>query len=165
MALILTSESFKEGQLLGAAHVLSEDYGFGCAGNNLSPQLSWSGAPDGTLSYALTCFDPDAPTGSGFWHWVVANIQTSVSSLPLGAGDPSKGAMPAGALEVRTDFGKPGYGGPLPPPGHGAHHYFFVLMALDKVLELKPGLTLWQLMSAVESHVIGMNRLMGTYQR
>ena len=131
MALILTSESFKEGEILGSEHVLSEAYGFGCAGNNRSPQLSWSGAPAATESFAITCFDPDAPTGSGFWHWVVANIPATVSSLVVGAGELASGKMPAGALEVRTDFGKPGYGGPCAPVGDNVHRYIFTLHAVD----------------------------------
>ena len=130
MAMTLTSASFSEGDLLGTDHILSEAFGFGCSGGNLSPQLSWSGAPAGTESFALTCFDPDAPTGSGFWHWVVANIPADVTSLPLGAGDPASGLMPAGALEVRTDFGKPGYGGPCPPQGANVHRYIFTLHAV-----------------------------------
>ena len=121
MSLILTSESFAEGDYLAHQHLLSAAYGFGCAGDNLSPQLAWTGAPPETKSFAVTCFDPDAPTGSGFWHWVVANIPATVNALPLGAGDPTSGKMPAGALEVRTDFGKPGYGGPCPPPGAHVH--------------------------------------------
>ena len=130
MALVLTSESFKEGEYLGHDHVLSEAYGFGCAGGNLSPQLSWSGVPEGTESFAVTCYDPDAPTGSGFWHWVVANIPANVTSLDLGAGDPSSGKMPAGALEVRTDFSAPGYGGPCPPEGGHVHRYIFTVSAV-----------------------------------
>jgi len=130
----LTSENFGNGDYLGADHVLSEAYGFGCKGGNRSPQLSWGGAPAGTKSFALTCFDPDAPTGSGFWHWVLVNIPPTVTSLPLGAGDPVAGKLPAGALEVRTDFGKPGYGGPCPPEGE-VHRYLFTLFAvsLDKL--------------------------------
>jgi Raf kinase inhibitor-like YbhB/YbcL family protein len=130
MALTLTSESFKEGEHLGTPHVLSEAYGFGCTGGNLSPQLQWSGAPEGTQSFAITCFDPDAPTGSGFWHWVVVNIPPDVTSLPLGAGDPAARKMPAGALEVRTDFGKPGYGGPCAPIGSNIHRYIFTVHAV-----------------------------------
>lgn len=130
MALILTSASFNEGDMLGADHVLSEAYGFGCAGGNLSPQLAWSGAPSATQSFAVTCFDPDAPTGSGFWHWVVVNIPPTVTSLPLGAGDPARDLMPAGALEVRTDFGKPGYGGPCAPEGSNIHRYIFTVHAV-----------------------------------
>ncbi len=127
--LVLTSESFNDGDYLASDHILSEAYGFGCAGGNLSPQLSWSGAPEGTGSFALTCFDPDAPTGSGFWHWVVVNIPANVASLALGAGSPA-GSMPAGALQTRTDFGAPGYGGPCPPEGDHPHRYLFTLHAV-----------------------------------
>lgn len=130
MGMIITSENFKEGEMLGTQHVLSEAFGFGCKGGNLSPQLSWTQAPAGAQSFAVTCFDPDAPTGSGFWHWVVVNIPPTVTSLPLGAGDPAGGKMPAGALEVRTDFGKPGYGGPCPPEGFNVHRYIFTVHAV-----------------------------------
>lgn len=130
-------------------------------GEDLAPHLKWINAPEGTKSFALFCHDPDAPLASpgsyGFVHWVLYNLPAWQTELP-------EGALNNGTQGV-NDFGNPGYGGPLPPPGHGVHHYFFVLMALDKVLDLKPGLTLWQLMTSVESHVIGMNRLMGTYQR
>ena len=127
--LVLTSESFSDGDYLANDHVLSKAYGFGCAGGNLSPQLSWSGAPEGTKSFALSCFDPDAPTGSGFWHWVVVNIPADVTSLALGAGS-GGGSMPAGALQTRTDFGAPGYGGPCPPEGDHPHRYLFTLHAV-----------------------------------
>ena len=128
--LILSSQIFDDGDYLANDHVLSEAYGFGCAGGNLSPQFSWSGVPEGTKSFALTCFDPDAPTGSGFWHWAVVNIPAATTALELGAGDPSSGKMPAGALEVRTDFGAPGYGGPCPPEGDHPHRYLFSLHAV-----------------------------------
>src|ERR671939_889234 len=101
----VTSSNFKDGERLSMDHVLSEDYGFGCNGKNQSPQLSWSGAPDGTRSFALTCYDPDAPTGSGFWHWLVVNIPANVTELPLDAGNPGGGKLPGGALQTRTDFG------------------------------------------------------------
>ena len=127
--LVLTSESFNDGDYLANDHILSEAYGFGCAGGNLSPQLSWSGAPEGTKSFALTCFDPDAPTGSGFWHWVVVNLPADVTSLAPGAGT-GEGSMPAGALQTRTDFGAPGYGGPCPPEGDHPHRYLFTLHAV-----------------------------------
>ena len=126
----LTSNNFKDGDYLSQEHILSEDFGFGCGGGNQSPQLRWSGAPDGTRSFALTCFDPDAPTGCGFWHWVVVNIPPSVTELPLDAGNPAAGKLPAGALQVRTDFGKPGYAGPCPPPGDHPHRYLFTLSAV-----------------------------------
>src|ERR1700759_1878347 len=88
MTMKLTSQSFRDGDYLGDAHILSQDFGFGCAGGNKSPQLSWSGAPAGTKSFAVTCYDPDAPTGSGFWHWLGVNIPTSATELGLDAGTP-----------------------------------------------------------------------------
>src|SRR5882757_3813078 len=94
MALTLTSTSFKEGATLGMEHILSTEFGFGCSGGNKSPQLSWSGAPAGTKSFALTCFDPDAPTGSGFWHWLVVNLPSTVTELTLGAGNPKLAKLP-----------------------------------------------------------------------
>ena len=124
------SESFKDGDYLDVEHALSADFGFGCAGGNVSPHLRWSEAPPDTKSFAVTCFDPDAPTGSGFWHWVVVNIPANVTNLPAGAGDPSKGLLPAGALQVRTDFSKPGYGGPCPPEGDHPHRYLFTVFAV-----------------------------------
>jgi Raf kinase inhibitor-like YbhB/YbcL family protein len=128
MTLELRSNSFGDGDYLGADHVLSEQYGFGCAGGNISPALAWSGAPDETRSFAVTCFDPDAPTGSGFWHWVVVNVPPDVFSLPAGAG--SGAGLPAGALQVRTDYGAPGYGGPCPPEGDHPHRYLFTVHAV-----------------------------------
>jgi hypothetical protein len=131
----VTSDSFKDGDYLGADHILSADYGFGCAGGNRSPHLRWEGAPDGTRSFAVMCFDPDAPTGSGFWHWVVVNVPATVRELPLDAGNPASNKLPPGALQVRTDFGKPGYGGPCPPDGDHPHRYLFTVHAvsLDKL--------------------------------
>jgi Raf kinase inhibitor-like YbhB/YbcL family protein len=127
----LTSTSFKDGDYLGPEHILSADHGFGCSGGNKSPHLRWEGAPPETKSFALLCFDPDAPTGSGFWHWVVVNIPPTVTELPLDAGNPSSGKLPAGALQVRTDFGKPGYGGPCPPQGDHPHRYLFTIHAVS----------------------------------
>lgn len=131
MPMTLTSNSFKDGDYLGQEHILSADYGFGCGGGNKSPHLRWEGAPAGTKSFALTCFDPDAPTGSGFWHWVVVNIPPTVTELPLDTGNPASGKLPAGALQVRTDFGKPGYGGPCPPAGDHPHRYLFTIHAVS----------------------------------
>ncbi len=128
----LTSDSFRDGEYLKQEHVLSADYGFGCGGGNTSPQLRWQEAPADTKSFAVTCFDPDAPTGSGFWHWVVVNIPPRVTELPLGAGNPASGKLPAGALQVRTDFGKPGYGGPCPPQGDHPHRYLFTVFAVSQ---------------------------------
>ncbi len=126
----VTSASFKDGEYLSMDHVLSEDYGFGCAGGNISPQLSWSDVPEGTRSFAVTCYDPDAPTGSGFWHWVVVNIPADARELPLDAGRPDGSKLPPGAMHTRTDFSTPGYGGPCSPPGHGPHRYHFNVFAV-----------------------------------
>ena len=95
----------------------------GVGGTNISPGLAWSGAPEGTRSYAITCFDPDAPTGSGWWHWVVTDIPADVTALAEGAD------LPAGARTWTNDYGYPGWGGPWPPPGP-AHHYVFTVFAV-----------------------------------
>jgi Raf kinase inhibitor-like YbhB/YbcL family protein len=135
MAFTITSDSFKDGDYLAKDHVLSESFGFGCAGGNKSPHLRWSGAPAGTKSFALTCYDPDAPTGSGFWHWVVVNIPVNVSELALDAGNPMSGKLPAGALMTRTELGLSGYLGPCPPEGDHPHRYLFTVFAvgIDKL--------------------------------
>jgi Raf kinase inhibitor-like YbhB/YbcL family protein len=103
---------------------------FGCSGGNVSPELSWANPPAGTKSFVLTMFDPDAPTGSGFWHWVVVNIPASATELAKGASRNAR-TLPVGTLETRTDLGAPGYGGPCPPAGAKAHRYVFTLHALD----------------------------------
>jgi len=120
MTFTLTSTDLNDGGVLPDAQVQAK--------GNASPQLSWSGAPEGTKSYAVTVFDPDAPTGSGFWHWTVANIPADVTAL---AADASTSSLPAGAVQGRTDFGQPGYGGAAPPAGHGPHRYIFTVFAVD----------------------------------
>lgn len=130
MAFRISSANFADGDYLASDHILSSEFGFGCDGGNLSPQLSWRDAPPGTKSFALTCYDPDAPTGSGFWHWVVVNIPASVTSVDIGAGGPKSDNLPAGTLQTRTDFGAPGYGGPCPPPGDHPHRYLFTVFAV-----------------------------------
>ncbi len=109
--------------------------GFGCEGGNVSPSLLWKNAPAGTKSFAITVYDPDAPTGSGWWHWVMFDIPADVTSLYLGVGNPASGQTPRGAIQSRTDFGKPGYGGPCPPKGEKPHRYIFTVYALkvDKI--------------------------------
>jgi Raf kinase inhibitor-like YbhB/YbcL family protein len=104
--------------------------GFGCTGENLSPELYWENVPAGTKSFAVTMYDPDAPTGSGFWHWVVFDIPASTTELKTGAGNIAKGLMPEGAIQSNTDFGQAGYGGPCPPSGHGFHEYRITIYAL-----------------------------------
>lgn len=112
--------------------------GFGCSGDNVSPALSWNGAPAGTQSFALTVYDPDAPTGSGWWHWVVINIPANVTSLGAGAGATDGKLLPAGTQQIHTDFGMAGYGGPCPPPGDKPHRYIFTVYAL-KVAKIEVG--------------------------
>ena len=104
--------------------------GFGCTGGNISPQLAWSNAPEGTKSFAITMFDKDAPTGSGWWHWVAFDLPAATNAVHAGAGDPAKHLMPAGAIQGKTDYGTPGYGGPCPPPGDGPHQYVITVHAL-----------------------------------
>lgn len=125
MAFLLKSEEIRCGTRLPDTHVLDA---MGYGGDNRSPHLTWTGAPEGTKSFVVTCYDPDAPTGSGWWHWVVANIPADVTELPAGASG-TDGGLPAVALETRTDFGKPGYGGAAPPSGP-AHRYVFTVHAL-----------------------------------
>ena len=137
----LTSASFNDGDYLSMDHVLAAQYGFGCSGGNRSPQLAWSGFPEGTRSFALTCYDPDAPTGSGFWHWVVANIPVSVTELPVDAGNPASGKLPASAVTVRNDVGTREYAGPCPPQGDHPHRYFFTVFAVGGDLQVNADTT------------------------
>lgn len=109
--------------------------GMGCTGQNISPQLSWENAPEGTAFFAVTMYDKDAPTGSGFWHWVVFNIPANITELKSGAGDVSKKMLPKEVIQSITDFGKPGYGGPCPPPG-APHQYLITVYALKSKIDL-----------------------------
>ncbi len=135
--------------LLGAATVRAQEFtltstdlrgqltndqvfaGFGCTGRNISPALRWVNAPTNTKSFAVMVYDPDAPTGSGWWHWVIFNIPANVSELKTGAGNIEKGLAPAGSIQSVTDFGKPGFGGACPPAGDKPHRYVFTVYALD----------------------------------
>lgn len=113
--------------------------GMGCTGRNISPQLNWADAPAGTKSFAVTLYDPDAPTGSGWWHWLIFNIPVSVTELKSDAGNPAKLLAPAGSIQSITDFGKPGFGGACPPVGDKPHRYIFTVYALDVAkLDLNP---------------------------
>ena len=125
----VTSTTVRDGEVLPAAQMSGM---FGVPGGaDISPQLSWSGAPEGTQSYAVTVYDPDAPTQSGFWHWAVANIPADVTDLPEGAGDDTGKELPAGAFQLRNDGGQARFIGAAPPAGHGAHRYFITVHALD----------------------------------
>ncbi|MBS0446768.1 MAG: YbhB/YbcL family Raf kinase inhibitor-like protein [Proteobacteria bacterium] len=123
----LSSPTIKPNSTLTDAQVFN---GFGCSGKNISPALAWGGAPAGTKSFALTVYDPDAPTGSGWWHWVVYNIPASATGIPEGAGDAAGKGLPAGSMQGRTDFGAPGFGGACPPAGDKPHRYVFTVYAL-----------------------------------
>ena len=128
----LESVEIKPGGKIAEAQVYK---GFGCEGGNVSPSLLWKNAPAGTKSFAITVYDPDAPTGSGWWHWVMFNIPADVNSLRAGAGNSDRSQAPKGAVQSRTDFGTPGYGGPCPPQGDKPHRYIFTVYALkvDKI--------------------------------
>ena len=148
----LTSTAFEAGGAIPSKHTGE--------GVDVSPQLSWSDAPENAQSFAIVCHDPDAPllkpTGYGYVHWVLYGIPGETNELQEGSDQHTQG---------QNDFGNTGYGGPMPPPGHGAHNYFFWVFALDDVLDLPANLTMLELFEAIEPHVIGMNRLVGTYQR
>jgi len=114
----------------GQATKKQEFQGFGCDGENISPQLSWANAPEGTKSFAITMYDPDAPTGAGFWHWLVFDIPADIDELVAGAGNIEFKKIPEGAIQSVTSYGAPGFGGPCPPEGHGIHTYIITVHAL-----------------------------------
>ncbi|MBO0849689.1 MAG: YbhB/YbcL family Raf kinase inhibitor-like protein [Pseudonocardia sp.] len=136
----VTSTDIADGETLPEAQ---RSGAFGVpGGRDVSPQLSWSGAPEGTRSYAVTCYDPDAPTGSGFWHWAVANIPASVTELPTDAGAVGGAGLPEGAVTLANDAGMKGFVGAGPPPGHGEHRYYFTVHAVGvSALELPESAT------------------------
>jgi Raf kinase inhibitor-like YbhB/YbcL family protein len=139
---------------------------FGCSGQNISPALAWSGAPEGTRSFALLCHDPDAPTGgAGWWHWLVVNIPASATGLPKNAGTADGNNLPTGAMQVATDFGAPGWGGPCPPVGHGPHRYVFTLYAIgtERLDVAATGASLAGFM--VNMSAIGKTSLTGIFER
>ena len=127
----VSTPDFRNGSTIPIVHVLNQG---GCTGGNQSPALSWSGEPAGTQSFAVTMFDPDAPSGSGWWHWTVVNIPATVHTLPENAGAPDSTQLPAGAIQGRNDFGFSAYGGPCPPPGR-PHRYIVTVFAV-KVAKL-----------------------------
>lgn len=127
-SLSLTSNDIAQGEFMSKAH---EFNGFGCSGDDLSPHLQWSNAPEGTKSFAITVYDPDAPTGSGWWHWQIVNIPKNISELATGAGTMGKNSVPQGSVHISNDYGVKGFGGACPPSGHGVHHYRFTIHALS----------------------------------
>ncbi|MBD8880896.1 YbhB/YbcL family Raf kinase inhibitor-like protein [Rhodanobacter sp. 7MK24] len=138
----------------------SSFHGFGCTGGNRAPAVHWQHAPAGTRSYALTVYDPDAPTGSGWWHWVVINLPASNTALPAG------GDLPTGALAVRNDYGQAAWGGPCPPKGDAPHHYIFTVYALDvPSMELPEGASPALAGFMIHGHTLGKAQVTLTYGR
>lgn len=159
----LSSQSIKPASTIGEEFIFD---GGGCNGKNRSPDLSWSGAPAGTKSFALTVFDPDAPTGSGWWHWLVVNIASTVTSLAGGAGSADGQSLPSGAVQTRNDYGSVGYGGPCPPPGDKPHRYVFTLHALKVPrIDVEPQFSGAMVGFMINQNVIAKTQLIAYYAR
>jgi hypothetical protein len=159
----VTSPDLKEGGNITNEQVFK---GFGCNGGNVSPELNWSGAPAGTKSFAVSMFDPDAPTGSGWWHWLVFDIPSETTSLPKHAGNVKKNLMPKSAIQARTDFGTAGYGGPCPPAGDKPHHYQITVFAVDVAkLPATKNQTASAASVGLRSHTLAKATLTGLYGR
>jgi Raf kinase inhibitor-like YbhB/YbcL family protein len=159
----VSSPQIAESSFIGKEQVFA---GFGCTGQNVSPELKWENIPAGTKSIAVTAYDPDAPTGSGWWHWVVVNLPADTNVLEKDAGTGDSKTLPEGALQVRTDFGVPGYGGPCPPEGDHAHRYFFNVHALDvERLDVDENVAPALVGFYLNFHTIAKASLMGLYRR
>ncbi|MGW8393488.1 YbhB/YbcL family Raf kinase inhibitor-like protein [Pseudoduganella sp. HUAS MS19] len=155
-SLTLTSTDIANGKFMGRSQ---EFDGFGCTGGNRSPQLSWSGEPAGTAAFAIMVHDPDAPTGSGWWHWQLVNIPKDVTSLPAGA------AAPAGSQSMNNDYGIKGFGGACPPQGHGVHRYQFTVYALSGKLELPENASGALTGYMVKAHSLASSTIEAVYKR
>ena len=159
----VSSRSFQEGQVIPPAQRSGK---LGAGGRDESPQLSWSGAPAGTRSYAVTVFDPDAPGKGGYWHWAVLDLPADVTSLPAGAGAEAGPQLPPGAVQLKNDAGFHGYVGAAPPPGHGPHRYITTVHALDVERSgLDNRTSPASLESKLAGHTLARATLTGTYER
>jgi Raf kinase inhibitor-like YbhB/YbcL family protein len=157
----ISGTDVQDNQPLKSAQVFK---GFGCDGGNHSPQLQWSGAPAGTKSFAVTMYDPDAPTGSGWWHWIVYNLPASVNRLDTDAGQPGK--LPSGAKHGRNDFGSFDFGGACPPPGDKPHRYIFTVHALKvKQLDVPNDASAALIGYMLNANRLGSTTLTATYGR
>jgi Raf kinase inhibitor-like YbhB/YbcL family protein len=158
----VTSEDVRDGETLSLPHVSGI---FGAGGEDISPQLSWSSFPEGTKSFVVTVYDPDAPTASGFWHWAVVDIPASVTTLARGVGDSDGAALPKGAFQLRNDGGQARYIGAAPPAGHGEHHYYFVVHAVDvESLGIDKGATPAFLGFNLFFHTLGRATIVALYE-
>jgi len=154
--LTVTSTAFANGATMPTAEAFT-----GCGGTNVSPDLTWTGAPANTQSFVITEFDPDAPTGVGFWHWVLFNVPSTVTSIAAGAG-----TNPPSGTSGLNDYGNLGYGGPCPPVGDGVHHYHFTVSALDTVLTSMPVSTTGAYLTFnTDGHIIAQGTYLGLYSR
>jgi Raf kinase inhibitor-like YbhB/YbcL family protein len=161
--LTVTSNTLGHGETMPPSTLFD---GFGVGGGNRSPHLAWSGAPATTKSYAVILHDPDAPTGTGFFHWTLFNVPASVTELSEDAGARGSTHVPPGARQGHTDFGTRNYGGPAPPPGHGPHHYNFHVYALDiPALDADESATAALLRFMMLGHVVGAGVFTGVYER
>jgi hypothetical protein len=158
----VTSEDVRDGEKLSLPHVSGI---FGAGGEDISPQLSWRGFPDGTKSFVVTVYDPDAPTASGFWHWAVVDIPADRTTLPRGAGDETGSGLPKGTFQLRNDGGQARYIGAAPPAGHGKHHYYIVVHAVDvESLGLDKGATPAFLGFNLFFHTLGRGMIVPEYE-
>jgi len=159
----VTSQDVSTGVMLPKAQVSGM---MGAGGEDISPQLAWSGFPGGTRSFAVTCYDPDAPTASGFWHWAVADLPVDTTELPADAGNPGAGLLPSSALVLRNDAGMVRYVGAAPPEGHGMHRYFFVIHAVDvESLGIGADATPAFLGFHLFSHTVGRAAIVPVYEK
>jgi Raf kinase inhibitor-like YbhB/YbcL family protein len=158
----LRSNDITEGDTLATPHLSGI---FGAGGEDVSPHLAWEGFPAETKSFAVTCFDPDAPTASGFWHWAVTGIPASVTELATGAGDAAGSGLPEGAVTLKGDGGVKQFLGAAPPAGHGPHRYIFAVHALDvESLGIDDGATPAFLGFNIFSHALGRALLTAVYE-
>jgi hypothetical protein len=157
MAIKLTSEAFDQNERIPKKYTGE--------GKDVSPSLEWTGLPGQTKQLAMIMDDPDAPREDPWVHWVIYNIPADIEFMQEGVATRRKLSEPEGAAQGENSWGNIGYGGPMPPPGHGVHHYHFKLYALDSRLDLKPGLSKKQLLNAMRAHVLAHGELIGTYER